>query len=241
MDTRTEDSVRCSKTNKKRHIQRMRSPLRYTRPYRPRFEGKNLRPRFFRTMEERFLRRPNFALRYQRHHTGQWSSLKLSRKTRASSPPNQQFDKGLNKNSPTAHTKPSSTDIPRLSSGDRSSLSFTVSQNSSNRDALSSVTCAGARSRAIQKKQEQIEEKTISPIRSIHCPHTFFLTPPYHSLKEAYNNHSVLFLPKHKSCFTTINRTILVFSILVCSLQHLFSLTVKSPFPRYLQNYSGKR
>ncbi|XP_050972396.1 uncharacterized protein LOC127169219 isoform X4 [Labeo rohita] len=126
MDTRTEDSVRCSKTNKKRHIQRMRSPLRYTRPYRPRFEGKNLRPRFFRTMEERFLRRPNFALRYQRHHTGQWSSLKLSRKTRASSPPNQQFDKGLNKNSPTAHTKPSSTDIPRLSSGDRSSLSFTV-------------------------------------------------------------------------------------------------------------------
>ncbi|KAI2661231.1 periphilin-1-like isoform X1 [Labeo rohita] len=136
----------------------MRSPLRYTRPYRPRFEGKNLRPRFFRTMEERFLRRPNFALRYQRHHTGQWSSLKLSRKTRASSPPNQQFDKGLNKNSPTAHTKPSSTDIPRLSSGDRSSLSFTVSQNSSNRDALSSVTCAGARSRAIQKKQEQIEE-----------------------------------------------------------------------------------
>ncbi|XP_073675408.1 uncharacterized protein [Garra rufa] len=160
MDTRTEDSVHCSKTNKKRRIRRVRSPLRYTRPYRPRFDGKNLRSRFrfFRTMEERFLRRPNFALRYQRHHTGQWSSLQLSRKPRASPPYKQQFEKRLNKNSSTAHTEPSSTDIAWPSSGDRSSLSFTVSQKPSNRDVLSSVTCTVARNKAIQKKQEQIEE-----------------------------------------------------------------------------------
>uniref|UniRef100_A0A9J7ZAM9 Periphilin-1 C-terminal domain-containing protein n=1 Tax=Cyprinus carpio carpio TaxID=630221 RepID=A0A9J7ZAM9_CYPCA len=49
-------------------------------------------------------------------------------------------------------------DISRPSSGNRSSLSSTVSQKPSNRDALSSVTCAVARNRAIQKKQEQIEE-----------------------------------------------------------------------------------
>ncbi|XP_042586307.1 uncharacterized protein LOC109094692 isoform X2 [Cyprinus carpio] len=161
MDTRTEDPVHGSKKNKKRHIQRTRSPLRYTRPYRPRFEGKNLhsRFRFFRTMEERrFIRRPNFALRYQRHHTYQWSSLQLRRKPRASSPSSQQFDKGLNKNSSTAHIEPGRTDISRPSSGNRSSLSSTVSQKPSNRDALSSVTCAVARNRAIQKKQEQIEE-----------------------------------------------------------------------------------
>uniref|UniRef100_A0A9J7XMW1 Periphilin-1 C-terminal domain-containing protein n=1 Tax=Cyprinus carpio carpio TaxID=630221 RepID=A0A9J7XMW1_CYPCA len=136
MDTRTEDPVHGSKKNKKRHIQRTRSPLRYTRPYRPRFEGKNLhsRFRFFRTMEERrFIRRPNFAL-------------------------SQQFNKGLNKNSSTAHIEPGRTDISRPSSGNRSSLSSTVSQKPSNRDALSSVTCAVARNRAIQKKQEQIEE-----------------------------------------------------------------------------------
>ncbi|KAL1269118.1 hypothetical protein QQF64_031407, partial [Cirrhinus molitorella] len=159
MDTRTEDSVHCSKTNKKRYIRRIRSPLRYTRPYRPRFDGKNLRSRFrfFRTMDER-LRRPNFALRYQRHHTGHWSSLQLSRKPRASPPFNQQFNKGLKKKSSTAHTKPSSTDIPWSSSGDRSSLSFTVAQKPGNRDALSPVTCAVARNKAIQKKQEQIEE-----------------------------------------------------------------------------------
>ncbi|XP_016362586.1 uncharacterized protein LOC107704214 isoform X2 [Sinocyclocheilus anshuiensis] len=128
-DTRTEDPVRGSEKNKKRHIQRIRSPLRYTRPYQPRFEGKNLhsRFRFFRTMEERrFIRRPNFALRYQRHHTYQWSSLQLRRKPRASPPSSQQLHKGLNKNSSTAHIEPGKTDISRPSSGNRPSLPSTV-------------------------------------------------------------------------------------------------------------------
>ncbi|XP_016112048.1 periphilin-1-like [Sinocyclocheilus grahami] len=108
--------------------------------------------------ERRFIRRPNFALRYQRHHTYQWSSLQLRRKPRASPPSRQQFHKGLNKNSSTAHIEPGRTDISRPSSGNRPSLPSTVSQKPSNRDALSSVTCAVARNRAIQKKQEQIEE-----------------------------------------------------------------------------------
>ncbi|XP_051758932.1 uncharacterized protein LOC127517410 [Ctenopharyngodon idella] len=161
MDRRTEDSVHCSKTNKRRHIQRIRSPSRYTRLYRPRFEGKNFhsRFRFFRTAEERILHRPNFALRYQRHYRGQWPSLQLSRKPRACSPSRQKLNKGLEKSSFTAlrkHIQPGTTDIPRPSSGDRPSLSSTernqrVSQKASKRDAA-------ARNRAIQKKQEQIEE-----------------------------------------------------------------------------------
>ncbi|KAG1949121.1 periphilin-1 [Pimephales promelas] len=155
MDRRSGDPVHCSKTNKKRHIQRIRSPSRYTHLYRPRFEGKYFRSRFrfFRTMEERFLQRPNFAMRYQRHHRGPWSSLQLSRRPRASPPPRQRLNKGLDKSSFTAlrqHTKPGTTDIPWPSSGDRPSLPFTVSQKASKSNA--------ARNRAIQKKQEQIEE-----------------------------------------------------------------------------------
>ncbi|XP_077073764.1 uncharacterized protein LOC143724533 [Siphateles boraxobius] len=155
MDRRTGDPVLCSKPNKKRHIQRIRSPSRYTHLYRPRFEGKYFRSRFrfFRTMEERILQRPNFAMRYQRHHRGHWTSLQLSRRSRASSPPRQRFNKGLDKSSFTAlrqHIKPGTTDIPLPSSGDRPSLPFTVSQKASKRNA--------ARNRAIQKKQEQIEE-----------------------------------------------------------------------------------
>ncbi|GAA6089844.1 periphilin-1, partial [Tachysurus ichikawai] len=44
---------------------------------------------------------------------------------------------------------------------ERTTLSFTVNQeeqNSSGRETLSSVTRAAARSRAIQKKREEIEE-----------------------------------------------------------------------------------
>ncbi|CAM4713117.1 unnamed protein product [Leuciscus chuanchicus] len=142
-------------SNKKRHIPRIRSPSRYTHLYRPRFEGKyfHSRFRFFRTMEERILQRPNFAMRYQRHHRGQWTSLQLSRRSRAFSPSRQRFNKGLDKSSFTAlrqHIKPRTTGIPWPSSGDRPSLPFTVSQKASKRSA--------ARNRAIQKKQEQIEE-----------------------------------------------------------------------------------
>ncbi|XP_043090127.1 uncharacterized protein LOC122340943 isoform X2 [Puntigrus tetrazona] len=138
MDARLEEPVHGSKEKKKRHIQRVRSPLRYTHRFRPRFEGKHLHSRFFRTMEERrFIRRPNFALRYQRHHTYQ--------RPRACPRPG------------STHTE-DRTDISRPSPGNRSSLSSTVSQKPSNRNALSSVTGALARNRAIRKKQEQIEE-----------------------------------------------------------------------------------
>ncbi|XP_043090129.1 uncharacterized protein LOC122340943 isoform X4 [Puntigrus tetrazona] len=108
MDARLEEPVHGSKEKKKRHIQRVRSPLRYTHRFRPRFEGKHLhsRFRFFRTMEERrFIRRPNFALRYQRHHTYQ--------RPRACPRPG------------STHTE-DRTDISRPSPGNRSSLSSTV-------------------------------------------------------------------------------------------------------------------
>ncbi|XP_043090128.1 uncharacterized protein LOC122340943 isoform X3 [Puntigrus tetrazona] len=107
MDARLEEPVHGSKEKKKRHIQRVRSPLRYTHRFRPRFEGKHLhsRFRFFRTMEERrFIRRPNFALRYQRHHTYQ--------RPRACPRPG------------STHTE-DRTDISRPSPGNRSSLSST--------------------------------------------------------------------------------------------------------------------
>ncbi|XP_051524771.1 periphilin-1-like isoform X1 [Myxocyprinus asiaticus] len=163
MDTRTDGG----KTKEKRPIHRMRSPSRYTRPYRPRFGGKYFRPRFFRTVDERSLRRPGFVLRYQRYHAGQHSRLQRSRehspklllKHRASSSSSQQSNR--DKNSSTAareHSEHNSTDVPQSSSADRPSLSFTVSQEGQARDALPSLTRAAARNRAIQRKREQIEE-----------------------------------------------------------------------------------
>ncbi|XP_067268518.1 periphilin-1 [Pseudorasbora parva] len=150
MDRRAEDHG--SKPNNRRPFQRLRSPSRYTRLYRPRFEAKHFRSRFrfFRTMEERNFHRPNFAQRYQRYHRGHWSSLQLSRKPRSTSPSRQRLNKGLDKSSFKA-IRQQTTDIPCPSSGERPSLPLTVSQKSNKRDAA-------ARNRAIQKKQEQIEE-----------------------------------------------------------------------------------
>nr|XP_017213052.1 uncharacterized protein LOC100332221 [Danio rerio] len=112
------DSV-CSKPEKKKHIQRLRSPSWYHAAYRPRFEGRNFHSRFRIFREERVFQRP------------QYRSLHL--KPRA------------------AHTN--ATDAPVPSTGDRSSLSFTVLRKAK-RESASSVT----RKRAIKKKQEQIEE-----------------------------------------------------------------------------------
>ncbi|XP_051509950.1 periphilin-1-like [Myxocyprinus asiaticus] len=170
MDTRTDASAHGSKTNEKPPVHRMRSPSRNTRPYRPRFGGKYFRPRFFRTVDKRFLRHPGVVLKYQRYHAGQRSRLQPSRehspkqllKLRASSSSSQQSNR--DKSSSTAareHSEHTSTDIPWLSAADRPSLSFTVPQEGqacSKRDAFSSVTCAMARHRAIQRKREQIEE-----------------------------------------------------------------------------------
>ncbi|XP_030640721.1 periphilin-1 [Chanos chanos] len=172
----TRFSQREAKKDEKRPIRRLRSPSRFSRQFRPRFGGRYYRPRFYPGRDDRFFRRPGYKLGFQRYSPALGPRLQVSTATNSSpvrrrvsvspSPaPSQHSDKSL---SATAREqKDTSTDTPRSSGSssrerDRQSLSFTVSQDGAEagttRETLLSVTRAAARSRAIQRKREEIEE-----------------------------------------------------------------------------------
>ncbi|XP_027023022.1 periphilin-1 [Tachysurus fulvidraco] len=168
------DTARSSsshKTDKKRSINRVRrSPTRFSRPFsRGRYQCARF---YYRPREDYFSRRQSFSFRIHRFQRA--SSLRLPSRSRS---PNAML-RHKNVHSSSQHLEKRSekivTPMPekkafstpersRASSvaSERTTLSFTVNQeeqNSSGRETLSSVTRAAARSRAIQKKREEIEE-----------------------------------------------------------------------------------
>ncbi|KAI4895098.1 hypothetical protein NFI96_026232 [Prochilodus magdalenae] len=166
--------LHSQKTDQKSSTKRLRSPTRFTRPF---TRGRYFRPRFYyRNRDDRFSRRPGFGLRLQRFHRA--SSIRLrarsrsptlvqKRKDPSSSPSlSQHSDKRTEKKSTSTTVRDQKSNTPdqsRSSSvpSERQLMSFTVTQEGqicSNREALSSVTRAAARNRAIQRKREEIEE-----------------------------------------------------------------------------------
>ncbi|XP_017539414.1 periphilin-1-like [Pygocentrus nattereri] len=167
--------LHSQKTDQKRPIKRMRSPSRFTRPF---TRGRYFRPRFYyRNRDDRFSRRPGFGLRFQRFNRASFlrlssrsrsPTLVLKRKVELSSSPSfsQHSDKRPEKKSTSTTVREHKSNTPdhsRSSSvaSERPVMSFTVTQEGqmcSGREAPSSVTRAAARTRAIQKKREEIEE-----------------------------------------------------------------------------------
>ncbi|XP_072538286.1 uncharacterized protein [Salminus brasiliensis] len=171
MDT---SQLHAQKKDEKRSIKRTRSPSRFTRPF---TRGRYFRPRFYyRARDDRFMRRPGFGLRLQRFNRA--SSLRLRARSRSpilvlkhkvklsSSPsPSQHSEKRSEKKSTSTTVKEHKSNTPDRSRSSSAAserpLSFTVTQEGqvcSSREALSSVTRAAARNRAIQRKREEIEE-----------------------------------------------------------------------------------
>ncbi|KAF4070649.1 hypothetical protein AMELA_G00287980 [Ameiurus melas] len=166
------DTARSThKTDKKRSVKRARSPTRFTRPFsRGRYQCARY---YYRPREDYFSRRPGFSFRLHRFQRA--SSLRLPSRSRSPSivlrhknvnSSSQHLEKKSEKSTstPMQDKKPFNTpECSRSSSvaSERPSLSFTVNQeeqNSSGRESLSSVRRAAARSRAIQRKREEIEE-----------------------------------------------------------------------------------
>ncbi|KAI5101532.1 hypothetical protein C0J45_8735 [Silurus meridionalis] len=159
--------------DKKRSIKRVwRSPTRSTRPFsRGRYQCARF---YYRPREDYFSRRPGFSMRFQRFRRA--SSLRLPPRSRSPSfvpshknvhSSSQHLEKKTDKKSTSTTVQDKNTaNTPERSrsssvASERHGLSFTVNQEeqtNSGRESLSSVTRAAARSRAIQKKREEIEE-----------------------------------------------------------------------------------
>ncbi|KAG7332238.1 hypothetical protein KOW79_004072 [Hemibagrus wyckioides] len=170
MDTARNSSTH--KTDKKRSIKRVRrSPTRFTRPFsRGRYQCARF---YYKPREDYFSRRGGFSFRLHRFQRA--SSLRLPSRSRSPSmmlrhknvySSSQHLEKRSEKSSTTPVQEKKTFSTPERSrsssvASERTALSFTVNQeeqSSSGRESLSSVTRAAARSRAIQKKREEIEE-----------------------------------------------------------------------------------
>ncbi|KAB5567648.1 hypothetical protein PHYPO_G00235260 [Pangasianodon hypophthalmus] len=168
----TTRSSNTHKVDKKRSINRVRrSPTRFTRPFsRGRYQCARY---YYRPREDYFSRRPSFGLRLHRFQRG--SNLRLPSRSRSPSTvvrrknvhsSSQPLEKRSEKSTSTPVQDKKAFSTPERSrsssvASERPALSFTVNQEeqiSSGRESLSSITRAAARSRAIQRKREEIEE-----------------------------------------------------------------------------------
>lgn len=168
--------------DEKTPFRRARSPSRprISSSFRPRFGGRFYRPRGF-LRDERVFRKPSFGLGFQRYNHFSprprypWRDHPGPRSSVCSSPHSSQknSEQRIVKSSSPATPKEHSR-TPRLSTSssrekEKPSLSFTVSQDAKRsekdsrergreREVLSTVSRAAARSRAIQDKRKEIEE-----------------------------------------------------------------------------------
>ncbi|XP_060786741.1 periphilin-1 [Neoarius graeffei] len=169
------DSNRSSsthKTDKKRSIKRVRrSPTRFTRPFsRGRYQCARF---YYRPREDYFSQRSSFSLRFHRFQRA--SDLRPSSRSRSPTlvlrrikvhSSSKDVEKRSDKSTSTPAQEKKALNTPERSrsssvASERHTLSFTVNQEeqlSGGRESLSSVTRAAARSRAIQRKREEIEE-----------------------------------------------------------------------------------
>ncbi|XP_026870811.2 periphilin-1 isoform X2 [Electrophorus electricus] len=166
----------AARGDEKRLMNRTIGPAQFPRPF---TRGRFFRPRFYyRSRDDSFARRAGFGLRLHRSPRAPvlWSAvrsrspsvrLKHPAAQHAAVPSRQASENKLEKSTPTVVSqkkKSASPDRSRSSSMgsvQRPLLSFTVKQEEhfcSSKEALSSVTRAAARNRAIQKKREEIEE-----------------------------------------------------------------------------------
>ncbi|XP_076859193.1 uncharacterized protein LOC143512578 [Brachyhypopomus gauderio] len=162
-------SSACSPTIKgdeKRFINRAINPTHFSRPF---ARGRFFRPRFYyRGRDDGFAWRAGLGLRFHRFprmpvlRSGvRTHGLSLKPSQRATAPASKASEKQLEKTASIVLKKSTSPDRCRSSSVETPLLSFTVTQEEQlcrGKEALSSVTRAAARNRAIQKKREEIED-----------------------------------------------------------------------------------
>ncbi|KAK1786891.1 hypothetical protein P4O66_017269 [Electrophorus voltai] len=166
------------KTDEKRLMNRTIGHAQFPRPF---TRGRFFRPRFYyRSRDDSFARRAGFGLRLHRSPRAPvlWSAvrsrspsvrLKHPAAQHAAVPSRQASENKLEKSTPTVVSQKKKSASPEdrsrsssMGSVQRPLLSFTVKQEEhfcSSKEALSSVTRAAARNRAIQKKREEIEEQ----------------------------------------------------------------------------------